>query len=325
VRAVLLAAGGETELAEPPLPPPREGEVAVEVETVALGPLDLLPATDTAVVPGRGVAGRLAAPLAALGLAAGARVAVDPRVPCGECGACRRLEPAACRRPGLAGTPAHPGGLAGRLTVVPTRLRPLPADVDSELGALLHLLALAVAALETAAPAPAEGVAVFGLGPLGLLVLQLARLAGCRPVFGVDPLAERTEAALAAGADLAAVDPAVLREAGGGGLPVVVASAEAGEMVLAAGEILAPDGRLVAVGPGLPPLVLDGERPASAHRLPHPRSRHWRRALALLADGRLDPTAVVTHRTTLEAAPSLLRRLAREPGAVLCALVHLRR
>lgn len=42
---------------------------------------------------------------------------------------------------------------------------------------------------------PGDAVAVFGLGAIGLMVLQIARLAGADPIIGVDPLPIRRETA----------------------------------------------------------------------------------------------------------------------------------
>jgi threonine dehydrogenase-like Zn-dependent dehydrogenase len=52
-------------------------------------------------------------------------------------------------------------------------------------------------------------VAVYGLGAIGLCAVQIARAAGARRVFAVDPIAIRREWALAHGAD-AAFDPRVV-------------------------------------------------------------------------------------------------------------------
>jgi len=51
-----------------------------------------------------------------------------------------------------------------------------------------------------------DAVAVFGLGAIGLMAVQLARLAGAHPVIAVDPLANRRQAAETCGADVA-LDP----------------------------------------------------------------------------------------------------------------------
>ncbi len=325
MRAVLLAPGGEAELRDLPEPTPAPGRVLLDVEVCALGPLDLWPQAGEARVPGRALTARLAEPLVEAGLAAGTPVLVDPFVPCGDCPACRGLRPRACRRPALAGTPEEPGGLQTRLQATPARLWPLPDGLSPEAGALVPFLALALLGLELARPQPQEGVVVFGLGPVGLYAVQLARLMGCSPILGVDPLPGRSEAALDAGCDLAAADPAMVQEVAGGGLPVVLASAEAGESAMVAIETLAPGGRLAALGPGLPPLVLDAARPFTLHRRIHPEPPQLERALALAAGGRIELELAVSHRAALDMAPALLRRLAREPETVLTALIHLRR
>ena len=47
---------------------------------------------------------------------------------------------------------------------------------------------------------------LFGLGAIGLMLIQLAKLSGAHPILGIDPLANRREAAKACGAD-AVIDP----------------------------------------------------------------------------------------------------------------------
>lgn len=73
-----------------------------------------------------------------------------------------------------------------------------------------------------------DRVAVFGLGAIGLLAVQLARLAGAGFVAVVDPLPLRREVAAATGADLA-LDPTatdagltIRRAAGGKGVDVAI-------------------------------------------------------------------------------------------------------
>ena len=73
-----------------------------------------------------------------------------------------------------------------------------------------------------------DRVAVFGLGAIGLMAVQLARLAGASWVAASDPIAARREAALATGADLV-IDPAaedaglaIRRATGNAGVDVAI-------------------------------------------------------------------------------------------------------
>ena len=51
-----------------------------------------------------------------------------------------------------------------------------------------------------------DKVVVFGLGAIGMLIIQLLRLSGCMEIIAVDPIAKRREQALQYGATLA-IDP----------------------------------------------------------------------------------------------------------------------
>ena len=73
-----------------------------------------------------------------------------------------------------------------------------------------------------------DNIAVFGLGAIGQMAVQMARQAGARYVAGIDPLARRRELAARTGADLV-LDPAAddvetaLKEASDGrGLDVII-------------------------------------------------------------------------------------------------------
>lgn len=71
-------------------------------------------------------------------------------------------------------------------------------------------------------------VAIYGLGAIGLMAVQIARAGGARKVFAVDPIAIRREAALRVNADLAldplACDAAleIKRATGGKGVDVAM-------------------------------------------------------------------------------------------------------
>ena len=53
---------------------------------------------------------------------------------------------------------------------------------------------------------PGDNVAVFGMGAIGLIAAQIAKLAGARQVIVIDPISKRREVALENGADVA-LDP----------------------------------------------------------------------------------------------------------------------
>lgn len=86
-------------------------------------------------------------------------------------------------------------------------VRCLPAGVPWQAAVCLDPADFALGALRDGNVRIGDAVAVFGMGAIGLLALQLAKLAGAYPVIAVDPLANRRSAATLCGADLV-IDPA---------------------------------------------------------------------------------------------------------------------
>jgi 2-desacetyl-2-hydroxyethyl bacteriochlorophyllide A dehydrogenase len=90
----------------------------------------------------------------------------------------------------------------------------LPDGEPAPWTLFVSLGAVALVAVHDAALKLGDRVAVIGLGAIGLLLVQMARLAGAARVTAVDPVASRRELALGLGAD-AAVDPATARDGTG--------------------------------------------------------------------------------------------------------------
>jgi 2-desacetyl-2-hydroxyethyl bacteriochlorophyllide A dehydrogenase len=83
---------------------------------------------------------------------------------------------------------------------------PLPAGADPVAAALCEPAGCVLHAVDLAGPLQGRTVAVAGLGPNGLLAVQLARRAGAASVLGLDPVPWRRALAERLGAD-ETVDP----------------------------------------------------------------------------------------------------------------------
>jgi threonine dehydrogenase-like Zn-dependent dehydrogenase len=90
-------------------------------------------------------------------------------------------------------------------TVDQDRADPLPDGLSAEAALCLDPVVMALA-VRDASITLGDRVAVFGLGAIGLVAVQLARLAGADAVIAVDPLTNRRELAMSFGAD-ASIDP----------------------------------------------------------------------------------------------------------------------
>ncbi|MGC4105793.1 MAG: zinc-binding alcohol dehydrogenase [Thermomicrobiales bacterium] len=91
-------------------------------------------------------------------------------------------------------------------TVDQDRVDLLPPDLAPEAALCLDPVVMALA-MRDAGIRLGDRVAVFGLGAIGLVAAQLARLAGAAQVIVVDPIAARRDLAIVNGADIA-IDPA---------------------------------------------------------------------------------------------------------------------
>ena len=137
--------------------------------------------------------------------------------------------------------------LAGRNLVVP-----VPGDVDLQHATFATLGSIALHAVRIASLGLGETVAVIGLGLVGQLVAQLARLQGAS-VVAIDLKAERIELASQLGADHAIPAEAageIRSRTGGRGADCVIiaAAAKSSAPCLQALDICADRGRLVVVG-----------------------------------------------------------------------------
>lgn len=124
------------------------------------------------------------------GLRIGDRVAVEPEYRCGECRYCREGRYNLCESMGFIGLMGD-GGFAERARVPAYMLHRLPDAVGFRQAAVLEPAAVALHALRRSSLAPGQRCAVFGLGPIGLLLVMLARLRGIEDIVAIDVSPER--------------------------------------------------------------------------------------------------------------------------------------
>jgi (R,R)-butanediol dehydrogenase/meso-butanediol dehydrogenase/diacetyl reductase len=92
------------------------------------------------------------------------------------------------------------------------RLCKLPAAVDDVSAAIIEPASVAMHGVRRSRMRVGDLACVVGCGPIGLLTIQCARIAGAGHIVAVEPDAHRRERALAMGADAAFAPGAELRE-----------------------------------------------------------------------------------------------------------------
>ena len=205
----------------------------------------------------------------------------------------------------------------------------IPDGVSFEAAAFTPLAAIGLQGLRLAAPTLGETIVVYGLGLIGLLTVQLARSSGCE-VIGIDrdssrlTLAERFGARTIAAAEGVDLVRAVLDLTAGEGADAILLTlaTDDDEPVHAAAAMSRKRGRIVLVGvAGLHLRRDDFYRKELSFQVScsygpgrydpmheeqgvdYPRgfvrwtaARNFQAVLALMADGRLDPAPLITHR-----------------------------
>ncbi len=132
------------------------------------------------------------------GLKPGDRVSAETHLGCGVCRQCRAGRQHTCEQLKLFSKMGL--GCFAEYTAVPAAmLRPVPAGVPHEYGAVMEPLGVAVRAVSDA-DVPGKTVMVMGCGPVGLMGVAAARALGAAMVFAADLSPERLRLARLAGA-----------------------------------------------------------------------------------------------------------------------------
>jgi L-iditol 2-dehydrogenase len=319
MKSVRLHAVGDLQLHEEAIPVPGAGESLIHVAAVGICGSDLHWFEQGAIGDAR-----LTAPLV-LGhefagtTAAGERVAVDPAVACGVCDLCREGNPNLCESVVFAGNGKQDGALREYLAWPDRVCFPIPAKLSFADGVMLEPLGVALHTIDLAHLKHEMRVAVLGCGPIGLLVIQLARLFGVKHIFASEVLPHRLEAAKALGADeCRLVDPAAKSLAGIEPPNVVFECAGTNPAVETAVDILRPGGRILLGG--IPDDDRTSFRASVARRkgitfMLVRRMKHtYPRAIQLVDEGKVEVRSLVTHRFPLEKTAEAFATAAKREG-----------
>lgn len=135
----------------------------------------------------------------------GDKVAIANVMPCKSCHSCLTGRENACLNRKAIGY-EYNGGFA-EYVLIPDifvdggNVVKLPENVSFEEGALIEPLACCIRGMKNAGTGFNDTVLILGAGPIGLMHLQLAKIAGAKQVIVSEPINSRREKALKLGAD----------------------------------------------------------------------------------------------------------------------------
>ncbi len=310
MKVLRLHASGDLRLHDEPDPVPSRDEYLLRVTAVGLCGSDVhwyeQAGIGDAHLKAPLVLGHEFAGIIDSGDQKGWKVAVDPAIACRQCRYCEEGNPNLCNNLRFAGHDDVDGALRERLCWPKSLVHTLPEEFTAVDAAMLEPLGVALHALSLGHVLPGMSVGIFGCGPIGLLLVQLARAAGAAKIISTDRLDNRLDAARTFGASftiLAAGGPENAEvDAATHGDGVDIAFEAAGDNAAVATAILAtrPGRQVVLIGiPDDDQTVFRASvarRKGLTLKLVRRMKHTYPRAIQMVQSGLVDVRSLVTHR-----------------------------
>ena len=270
----------------------------------------------------------------------GQRVIAGAITPCGQCFYCLNGVHSQCR--GALGGWRFGNTINGawaeyllvpdaraNLAVVPDVL------TDEEVLMLPDIASTGISGAESGNVRLGDSVAIFAQGPIGLCATLGARLRGAGLIIAVDPIAARREMARRFGAAIT-IDPnaedaveAIKRLTDGRGADVAIEALGRQQTFEAALRSVRPGGTMSSLGVYSGKLVAPydalhaglGDQRIVTTLCPGGKER-MRRLLAMVENGRVDLTPLVTHHFSLEQLPEAFDLFSHQADGVMKVAIH---
>lgn len=262
------------------------------------------------------------------GFSEGDRVTVPPLIPCYKCESCQMGEYSLCEDYSYYGSRCN-GAFAQYVNVKGNNLLKVADNISYECAATTDPLANAMHGLKRADFKKGDTVCVYGVGAIGLYMVQAAKALGAGKVAAVDISEEKLESAKQSGADAVfnGLDQDVadrVTEYFGDGTDVVAdvtgAPAAQHNAILSAAKM----GRVVIVGISHKGLQLSEKAVDNIMRRqisivgswnsfskPFP-GWEWTEGVKMMGEGKIDCEPVVTHRLPLDEVSAVFKRIREE-------------
>lgn len=323
------------EVSEPP--PPASGEALVRVQRIGIcgtdyaGYLGKMPFFTYPRIPGHELGVEvLATGEGVTNVRAGDRCAVEPYMNCEQCYPCQRGRGNCCENLKVIGVMTD-GGMRERI-ILPARKLHQAARLTLDQCALVETLAIGCHAVARGNPSPDETVLVIGAGPIGLSVIEFAKLSGARTIV-MDVNSQRLEfVRLRMGiSDTIQVDGSELAQCealtGGTLAQVVIDATGSNQSMSNALKFVGFTGRLVFVGITTQevsfghPLMHRREMTLLASRNAHPGD--FVRIIQLIENGQIDTRPWITHEVQFEEMIGAFPGWLKPESGVIKAVVSL--
>lgn len=321
MKAVLLNALNELVVTEIPTPSPGDDELVIRMLACGICGTDrhIIAGEYPAKMPivlGHEFGGIVSAVGESVDFKIGDLVSVDPNIICGSCDHCKAGRPAHCRALVALGVTIN-GGFAEYVVLPKSQAYLVPKSTNPLYIGLVEPLACCIRGMDLSELKGGERVAVLGGGSMGMLIVQLCKLAGAAEIVLVTRQKERREVAEKIGATRT-IDPAVQDvtkelvdmdvtfEAAGvlETFNQAVAITRSGGTVLLLG--VAPEHERASLS--VYDVVIRGLRIIGSYINPYTQGR----AIELIASGKLELDLLISKTITLDELPEFLSNKPRQ-------------
>jgi len=264
----------------------------------------------------------------------GDRVTFDSTVSCGTCDYCLRQETNLCDHRRVLGVSCADYSCAGAFAeyvVVPQHIvHHLPDSLSFSEAAMLEAVSVALHAVSLSPIRSGQTALVLGAGMIGLLTMQVLRVAGCSRVFvaDIDPSRLKLATELGASASLGATGPELTSHISdltdGRGVDVALEAVGIDETVRTAVDCIRKGGAITLVGNISPEVTLPLQKVVTRQlRLQGScaSAGEYPQAIHLVASGRIRVKPLITAVAPLADGPRWFERLySREPNLMKVVL-----
>jgi L-iditol 2-dehydrogenase len=331
MQAAVLEDKGRMSILELPTPAPKLGQVLLKVRASSICGSDVHRYTRGHKVVPLVLGHETAGEIVDLGEGVdpgllGRRAAIIPLVPCFQCEQCAAGRYSACPRYSFIGSRQN-GGYAEFVEIPARNALLLPDTVPFEAAALIEPSSVARHILDLGQFEAGQSAMVLGAGSIGLMTVQWLHILGAGKILVSDISPVNRQAALDLGAQAAfdprSVDvPQEVRTRTGFGADLVLETAGVPQTLQMAVQLARPGGSLVCAG-NQPP---DASLPMTwvedlmrrelrlrgcfmSYSAPFP-GHEWTDSVEMLAQGRLNMEAMISHRFPLAEAPRVFSQIA---------------
>lgn len=240
----------------------------------------------------------------------GDHVTIDPNVYCGQCEYCRDGKKQLCSNLIAFGVNRN-GGFADYCYVPESQCYTLSKNIPLEAGAMAEPLACCIHGIDRLKINVGKNVCIIGGGPIGLIMVQLSKLAGAAKVILSEPVEKRREIGLSLGAD-AVINP--LEESIEKAIQRILNTEGADYVIECVGNVIATSQTFMAARRGASILLFSVPQSGSQYSLQMEEVFHKEltilgsminpdthlRAVQLINSGKIQLLELITHRFPIE-------------------------